>query len=518
MEIIDNRAVKFRVKNPDRITSVIPKSKNLGEIAPGVSEVLVHFGLEEAQVLRNLKLKGVRSPIAFTYDWPGIRKPFDHQRVTAEFMTLHKRCYILNEQGSGKTSSALWAIDYLLKTRTIKRALVVCPVSIMRSAWVADAFQTIMHRDVAVAHGTKTQRIAAIDSKAEIVVINYDGVDVIKHYLKDKFDLIVMDECTFIKSSTTRRWKAMNAISGPDTWMWLMTGTPSAQSPLDAFGLAKMCTPSRVPSYFGSWRDKVMVKIGMFKWVPAPRATETVNAALQPAIRFTKEECLDLPEMLYHTRDVPMSKQQEKYYALLKKQLTISAAGEQITAVHAAAALNKLLQISCGAAYSDTGDVIKFDADARLEEMLSVVQESSHKTVVFVPFKHAIHIVKEYLEKHGYPTECIYGDVSLGKRTDIFRRFQETDDPKVLVIQPQSASHGVTLTAASTIIWFGPTSSVETYLQGNARIHRAGQTNKTLVVRLCGSPAERKVYAALDNKELEQSRLMQLYEDVIKGE
>jgi len=518
MEIIDNRAVKFRVKNPDRITSVIPKSKNLGEIMPGVYEVLVHFGIEEAQVMKNLKLKGVRSPIAFHYDWPGLRKPFDHQRTTSEFLTLHKRCYVLNEQGTGKTSSALWAIDYLLKQKKIKRALIVCPVSIMRSAWVADTFQTIMHRDITVAHGTRQQRLDALASNAEIVVINYDGVDVVRKELEGKFDLIVLDEATYIKTSTTRRWKALNAITGPDTWLWLMTGTPAAQSPLDAFGLAKLCTPSRVPNYFGSWRDKVMVKINMFKWVPAPRATDTVNAALQPAIRFTKEECLDLPEMLYHTRDVPMSKQQEKYYNLLKKQLTVNAAGEQITAVHAAAALNKLLQLSCGAVYSDTGDVIKFDADARLEEMLSVVQESSHKTVVFVPFKHAIHIVKEYLETHGYPTECIYGEVALGKRTDIFRRFQESEDPKVLVIQPQSAAHGVTLTAASTIIWFGPTSSVETYLQGNARIHRAGQTNKTLVVRLCGSAAERKVYAALDSKELEQHKLMQLYEDVIKGE
>lgn len=177
-----------------------------------------------------------------------------------------------------------------------------------------------------------------------------------------------------------------------------------------------------------------------------------------------------------------------------------------------------LIVHNCGRAYSDTGEVVQFDADDRLNEMLSVIEESTHKTVVFVPFKHAIHMVKEFLEKHGHTTECIYGDVPLGKRTEVFRLFQETDDPKVLVVQPQSAAHGVTLTAANTIIWFGPTSSVETYLQGNARIHRAGQTNKCLVVRLRGSPVEAKVYAALDNKELNQARLMQLYEDVIKGE
>lgn len=518
MEIIDNKAMKLRVRNPQRITSVIPKSKHLGEVEPGIHEVLVHFGLEEAQVLKNLKIKGVRSPIAFKYDWPGTRKPFEHQKATAEFATLHKRCYILNEQGTGKTSSVLWAADYLLNHGKIKRVLIVSPVSIMRSAWVADAFKCCMHRSIAVAHGTREQRRLAIDSDAEFVVINYDGVAVVQEELKGKFDLIILDEATYVKTSTTRRWKAINSLVGPDTWLWLMTGTPAAQSPLDAYGLAKLCTPSRVPNFFGAWRDKVMIKLNMFKWVPAPRATELVNIALQPAVRFTKEECLDLPEMLYQTRDVPLSKQQEKYYKLLKHQLTVNAAGEQITAVHAAAALNKLLQLSCGAVYSDQGEVIKFDAEERLSEMMDVIRESSHKTVVFVPFKHAIQIVKERIENEGYSCDVIYGEVPLSKRTDIFKRFQETDDPKVLVIQPQSAAHGVTLTAASTIIWFGPTASVETYLQGNARIHRAGQTNKTLVVRLCGSPAEKKVYAALDSKEEAQHRLMQLYEDVIKGE
>ena len=194
------------------------------------------------------------------------------------------------------------------------------------------------------------------------------------------------------------------------------------------------------------------------------------------------------------------------------------SAGEQITAVHAASALNKLLQLSLGSAYADTGEVVEFDASARLEAMLGVIQESSHKTVVFAPFKHTIKLIAATLDKAGISVDTINGDVPLNKRTEIFRRFQETDDPQVLVIQPQSAAHGVTLTAASTIIWYGPTMSVETYLQGNARIHRAGQTNKTFVVRLCGSDVERKIYAALDKKELAQEKLLEMYESVVKGE
>jgi SNF2 family DNA or RNA helicase len=517
MEIIDNKVVKFKVKNPDRITSVIPKSQWMGEVAPGVHEVLVHFGLDEAHVMKNLKLKGVRSPIAFKYNWPGMFTPFAHQKDTAEFLTLHKRCYCLNEAGTGKTGAALWAADYLLSIKKIKRVLVVCPVSIMRSAWVADAFKCVMHRAIAVAHGTKDQRLVAINGDAEFVVINYDGIATVQKELAGKFDLIILDEATFIKTASTRRWKSLGSIVTHETWLWLMTGTPAAQTPLDAYGLAKMCTPARVPAYFGAWRDATMVKLGLFRWGPSRNATTLVNNALQPAIRFTKEECLDLPEMLYQTRDVPMSKQQEKYYKMLRTKLTFEAAGDTITAVHAAAALNKLLQISAGAVYTDTGEILKFDAKDRLDELLCVIRESSHKTVVFVPFRHAIEVTRSFLVAEGLTVECIFGDVPVNKRTEIFKRFQETDDPQVLVIQPQSAAHGVTLTAASTIVWFGPTYSLETYLQGNARIHRAGQKNKTLVVRLCGSPVEKAVYAALDAKGLDQSKLMQLYDDVIKG-
>lgn len=518
MEIIDNKAVQILVKYPDRITQVIPKSKWLREIAEGVHEVLVHFGIDEMQVLKNLNLTGVRSPIGFKYNWPGIHKPFLHQLDTAEFLTLHRRCYCLNEQGTGKTSSALWAADYLMSIGKVKRCLIVCPVSIMKAAWVSDGFKTVMHRQFAVAHGTQAQRKVAINSSAEFVVINYDGVTAMHEELVGKFDLIIGDECTQLKNTSTNRWKAANKVVKPDTWVWLMTGTPAAQSPVDAYGLAKLCTPSHVPAYAGAWRDKTMIKLNMFKWVPSPRAIELVNQALQPAIRYTKAECLDLPEMMYQTRDVPMSKQQEKYYKLLKTKLTMAAAGEQITAVHAASALNKLLQISSGCVYSDTGEVVKFEANERLSEMMSVIQESSHKTVVFVPFKHAIKIVVDHIEKEGYTVASIYGDVSLNKRTEIFKNFQETPDPQVLVIQPQSAAHGITLTAASTIIWFGPTSSVETYLQGNARIHRAGQTQKTLVVRLRSSEAEKKVYAALDGGANNQEALMKLYEDILEGE
>jgi SNF2 family DNA or RNA helicase len=110
----------------------------------------------------------------------------------------------------------------------------------------------------------------------------------------------------------------------------------------------------------------------------------------------------------------------------------------------------------------------------------------------------------------------IHGDVPVGKRTDIFDRFQTTDTPQVLVIQPQAASHGLTLTAANTIIWYAPVTSVETYLQANARVHRAGQHNPCTVVHLQGSPVEKRVYKMLSEKVDIHTRLIDLYKNIVE--
>lgn len=516
MEIIDNRALLLRVRDPQRITSVIPKSKLIDE-ENGISKVLVNWDLEEAQVLKNLRIKNVPSPINASYNWPGLYKPFDHQKTTASFLTLHRRAFCFNEQGTGKTGSVIWAADYLMSKKIIRRTLVICPLSIMESAWRNDLFKLAMHRRVDVAYGKPEKRREIVQGDAEFVIINYDGVEIVADEIaKSGFDLIVVDEANAYKNVGTKRWKTLNKLVSNGTWLWMLTGTPAAQSPVDAYGLAKLVSPDRVPKFFGAFRDTVMYKLTQFKWIPRPNSEDLIHRCLQPAIRFTKAQCLDLPEMTYVTRDVPLSSQQEKYYELLRRRLIVQAAGEEITTVNAAANLNKLLQLSGGAVYSDTGEVVQFDASNRLAVLREVVEEASHKVLVFVPYRHAIEIVAEDLRKNGYPTAVIHGGVSASKRSEIFDRFQTKDDLRVLVIQPQSASHGVTLHAADTIVYWSPVMSVETYLQCNARVHRAGQRNPTTVIHLQGSAVERRMYTMLENKVDVHERVVDLYKEILK--
>lgn len=514
MEIIDNRALLLKVRDPHRITQVIPKSKVVEDDGKTAS-VLVNWGLEEAIVLKNLKINAP-SPINGSYKWPGLHKPFDHQKVTSSFLTMNRKAFCFNEQGTGKTASVIWAADYLMTQGFIKRVLVICPLSIMDAAWRNDLFKFAMHRRVDVAHGKPEKRREIINGDAEFVIINYDGVEIVADTIaQNMFDLIVVDEGNAYKNPQTKRWKTINKLVNGSTWLWMLTGTPAAQSPVDAYGLAKLVRPDGVPRFFGGFRDQVMNKVTQFKWVPKPDADNTVHRALQPAIRFTKEQCLDLPAMTYVTRNVPLTAQQEKYYELLRRQLIVRAAGEEITTVNAAANLNKLLQLSGGAVYSDTGEVVQFDASNRLAVLREVVEESSHKVLVFVPYRHAIEVVAEDLRSHGYPTAIIHGGVSASKRSEIFDRFQTKKDPQVLVIQPQAASHGVTLHAANTIVYWSPVMSVETYLQCNARVHRAGQKNPTTVVHLQGSGVERRMYSMLNNKVDIHHKIIQLYGELL---
>lgn len=512
MQIVDNRGLLLRVRNPEKITAAIPNSKQLNQ-----NDVLVRWGVDETRVLRNLNVRDVPSPILGKYKWPGKYSPFEHQKTTASFLTMNTRAFCFNEQGTGKTGSAIWASDFLMNEGLIRRVLIICPISIMDSAWRADLFKFAMHRTVDIAHGPKDKRRDIIMGDAEYVIINYDGVEIVKDHIEMAgFDLIIVDEATHYKNAQSKRWKVLNSILKPQTWLWMMTGTPAAQSPVDAYGIAKLANPKNVPRFFGAFRDMVMYKATQFKWLPKPTAVDTVFKALQPAIRFTKDECLDLPEMTYVKREVELTSQQQKYYRAIKDQMITTAAGEQISAANAAVGMNKLLQISCGAVYADSGETVEFDIKNRYKVLREVIDESSQKILVFVPFKHTIDVLAEKLKADGITNEVIKGDVSASKRTEIFARFQDTPDPRVLIIQPQAAAHGVTLTAANTIVWWGPVSSLETYAQANARVHRAGQKHPCTVVQLEGSKVEKHIYKMLDERINIHSQIIDLYKNILE--
>tara|TARA_R110002126_G_scaffold47509_8_gene133048 strand:+ start:2104 stop:3666 length:1563 start_codon:yes stop_codon:yes gene_type:complete len=520
LEIIDNKALLIRTRSPDKY-SVIPRSKIIEEHADGSSSVVVFWGLDEVRVLKNLGVKNVPSPITRKYNWPGRYTPMEHQLETAAFLTLNRKAFVFSEPGTGKTLSALWAADYLMQRGEIRRVLILCPLSIMQSAWMGDISNSIIHRSAIIAHHPQaSRRIEMIQKDYEIVITNYEGLNLIADEVtaNGKFDLVIVDEANAYKTMSTKRWKALQSIIKPSTFLWMMTGTPASQSPVDAYGLAKLVNPEGVPKFFTAWRDKVMNKLTMFKWVAKPDAKNLVFEALQPAIRYTKAQCLDLPPVVTVTREVPMTPQQTKYYNLLKEKQSVYAAGETISAVNAAAVVSKLLQISCGAAYTDDHEVVEFDASPRLRVLEEILEETDRKVLIFALFRSSIDAVHTHLLKRGISTECIHGSVPASKRGDIIKRFQTEAAPRVLVMQPQASAHGITLTAADTVVFYGPLMSVEQYVQCIARADRKGQdAAKVTVIHIEGSAIEKKMFKALQTNVSSHALLTQMFDMEIKN-
>jgi len=518
MEIIEDKALLLRTRNPHKF-NVIPKHKVVGE-ENGIYEVAVYWGLDEVRVLKNLGVKNVPSPITRRYTWAGRYKPMAHQIETSAFLTMNRRAFCFNDPGTGKTLSALWAADYLMNRGDVRRVLILCPLSIMHSAWMGDIGNSIIHRSAVVAHHPQSsRRIEMIQQKYEIVITNYDGLNLIANEINNdgRFDLVIVDEANAYKNPSTRRWKALASIIKPETYLWMMTGTPASQSPVDAYGLARLVNPNGVPKFQTAWRDKVMNKITMFKWAPKPDAREKVFMALQPAIRFSKAQCLDLPPVITVTREVPMTPQQNKYYRLLKEQMLAQAAGETISAVNAGVVVSKLLQISCGAAYTDDREVVEFDAAPRLSVLGEILEETSRKVIIFALFRSSIDTIVTHLTKQGYGVGQIHGDVTASKRGQIINDFQTTDNIRVLVLQPQATAHGITLTAADTVVFFGPLMSVEQYVQCIARADRKGQdSDKVTVVHIESSPIEKKLFKAMNTKVNDSILLTDMFAEELR--
>jgi SNF2 family DNA or RNA helicase len=253
-----------------------------------------------------------------------------------------------------------------------------------------------------------------------------------------------------------------------------------------------------------------MEKYGQYTYLPRVTALDTVKHVLQPAVRFTRDECFDLPDTVFQTREVNLTAEQRMHYdKMMRSFITDVAGGEQITAVNEAVKLQKLIQIACGVAYNDMGENVELDCKPRVNAVLEVIEEVGGKVIVFVPLTGTLHMLERELSKH-YTVAVVNGAVSSKKRNVIFHDFQENSDPKIIVAHPATMAHGLTLTAASSIVWYGPITSNEQYVQANGRVERIGKRHTSNVVHIEATGLERKMYKRLETKQKLQGLLLDL--------
>ena len=503
------KALALKLNNPNRVLDCIPTAKPFEY--QGVPLVVTPHRLDEVRVLRNLGIQAP-SPILYYYDWPGQYTPYDHQKQTAAFLTLHQRALVLNEIGTGKTQSSLWAADYLIKTKQIKKVLILSPLSTLERVWADGIFMGFPNRKFAVLHGTAKKRLELLKRDVEFYIVNHDGFPIISEQIHGMFDLIIVDEAAVLRNPSTQRFKIFRKWieANHSTRLWLMTGTPTPNDPTDAWALAKLVNSPYCTKTFTSFREQVMMKIGQWKFIPRPESVEIVKNILQPAVRYTRDECFDLPDTVVQTRSVELTTEQKKHYQqMLRHFVTEMSAEGTITAVNEAVKIQKLVQICCGVAYGDDGQNIEIDATPRVNLVKEVIEEAGEKVIVFVPLTGTLHMLEKELSKH-WSVGVVNGEVSSSKRNDIFHNFQNNKHPHVLIAHPATMAHGLTLTTASTIIWYGPINSNETYTQANGRIERIGKKHVSNVIHIEATDLEHRMYERLKNKQKLQGLLLDL--------
>lgn len=495
------------------IEALFPHAKQITH--EGQRLLAVHHGNDETRLLRNLGLQ-VPAPIVEHYDWPGA-KPFAQQVKTSAAMTMNPRFFVLNQMGTGKTKSALWAFDWLRRSKTVNRMLVVAPLSTMHFVWQREATLTIPGIKVVVLDGQRDRRLKRLKEDADIYVINHDGVRTILPALQARRDInvICFDEIGAYRNARAERSKIARELAKGRKYVWGMTGSPTPTSPTDAYGLASLITPATAPRSFTHFRNETMVQISQFKWLPRPEATEVVAATLQPSVCFTLEDTVELPQLIERPYDVEQGPRQKAVFKEIADKMAALLKEGSLTAANGGVALSKLLQISCGYVYLDTGKTAVLDNGLRLDTLIELIDGARAKVIVFASFLHVVEGIKNHLEKERLHYAVVTGASSGAERDDIFKRFQSTDEIDVLLAHPQCMAHGLTLTAADTIVWFGPITSLEIFEQANARISRVGQTRKQQIFMLQGTTAERRIYDRLRQKRDVQEGVLDLLKDLI---
>jgi len=461
------RTLAMKLNNPNRVLDSIPTAKPY--TVRGVPLVVAPHRLDEVRVLRNLGIKAP-SPILHYYNWCGQYKPYEHQRQTAAFLTLNHCGLVLNEIGG------------------------------------------FVHRKFVVLHGTSEKRRKLLNTEADFYIINHDGFPIICEEAHGKFDLVIVDEAAVLRNPSTQRFKIFRKwmANNLPTRLWLMTGTPTPNDPTDAWALAKLVGSPFCTKTYTAFREQVMMKIGQWKFVPRPESVEIVKHILQPAVRYTRDECFELPDTIIQTRQVELTAEQKKHYSqMLKHFVTEMSAEGTITAVNEAVKIQKLVQIACGVAYGDDGQNIGIDCSPRINLVKEVIEEAGEKVILFVPLTGTLHMLEKELSKH-WSVAVVNGEVSSSKRNQIFHDFQHAKTPHVLIAHPATMAHGLTLTSASTIIWYGPINSNEQYVQANGRIERIGKRQISNVVHIEATDLEHKMYERLKNKQKLQGLLLDL--------
>jgi hypothetical protein len=449
------------------------------------------------------------------YEFPP--NAFRAQKVTTALFIENTRGYCLNDLGTGKTRSILFAFDALKKAGIVRKMLVISPLSGVTRTWRREITMCFPWLKSTVLHGTRRTRSLRLRLDVDIYVINHDGLEVVFDEIVEREDIsaVCVDEVATYRNGRAERTKMLREYVRGKTYVWGMTGSPIPRAVTDVWGPCSCLTPHTVPKFFTIFRDQLMLKDPYSKWgwTPKPGSEERAVACMQPSVRFRLDEVTELPPRVIEYYEAELTSKQSYVYEAMRRHAIALVGDNKIDALNAGAVLSKLLQIALGYVYTRDGKVVTLDNTPRMQLILDLIDSASQKVILFAPFKSAVSALSAMLKKQKIDHCVVTGDTTAKQRDTIFSDFQDTSRYKVMVAHPVCMAHSLTFTRANTTIWAGPVTSLETFTQANGRTYRVGQAHKTLIAMVGGTAAEKRMYKLLGANEKLQNRFLEIVED-----
>jgi len=410
--------------------------------------------------------------------------------------------------------------DLLFDSFDSHRVLVIAPLRVARDTWPAEVQKWDHLHDliISTAVGTEEERLAALNAKADIYIINRENVQwlVEKSGLAFDYDTVVIDELSSFKNGQAKRFKSLMAVRPKVKRIIGLTGTPAANGLMDLWAEFRLLDMGqRLGRYITHYRNEYFTpdkRNGMvvFSYKPLLGAKERIYEKISDmTISMKAADHLRMPQLISSEYTVRLSEEERERYDALKDDLVLSLPDGEITAANAASLTGKLSQMANGAVYSDDGSVMHIH-DRKLDALEDLIEAVNGKPVLVAYwFKHDLERIKERLHSLHIPFSEI-------DKADSIRRWNN-GEVIVGLIHPASAGHGLNLqSGGSTIIWFGLTWSLELYSQTNARLWRQGQTASTVVVQhiVTKGTIDERILKVLSKKDSTQAALI----DAVKAD
>ena len=457
-------------------------------------------------------------------------KPFDHQRKVLEDSWSAEFYALFMEMGTGKSKVAIDTVGMLYQAKKISAALILAPKGVYDN-WVQGEIPAHLPDEIErmVVRWTPSTAKKFQDEMKALVYEPFDGMKIFVMNIealstprgtkaayaflcKNPSNIMIVDESTTIKNRKATRTKNIMMLAKDARYKRILTGSPITKSPMDLFSQCMFLSPAALNfnSYYAFQNRYAIVQkrtmgTRAFQEITGYRRLDELNQKLDRfSNRILKEDCLDLPDKMYIRRDVALTDEQKRLYVQMKKlALAKLENGELATTASVLTQIMRLQQICCGHLQPDEGEIQPVESN-RLKELLEITEELQGKAIIWATYTHDIQQIASALRQRFGPeaVATYFGGTPQDERQDIVERFQDPDNMlRFFVGQPKTGGYGITLTAATTMIYYSNSYDLEIRLQSEDRAHRIGQNNKVTYIDLVSPRTiDEKILKALRNK------------------